>query len=201
MNSQASLRLHPGGRSCRSDRGYASRAKPEARHRRAATGKTLLEMAIVVSIMSVALMLSATTLVALFRIERQVRGSDSHRQAVARLASRLRADVHAAVSASANAGCELLLPDGRTIQYAVAPPEITREVRRGGDVLHRDAFVFASQAAATFRVRGESANQFVELSIAPAVPQQRRHQTSIRPTALVAAVNLHRAAASQEAAP
>jgi prepilin-type N-terminal cleavage/methylation domain-containing protein len=164
-------------------------------------GKTLLEVAIVVAIMSVALMLSATTLVALFRLERQVRTSDAHRQAVARLASRLRADAHAAVAASASAGWELSLADGRTIQYTFTAPEITRQVRRGEEVLHRDAFVLAPQAEATFSVRADPAGEFVELTIRPLAPQQRRHQASIRPIALSAAVNLHGGAHAKEAGP
>jgi hypothetical protein len=201
MRAQGSRRVHPGGISCGADTFHASGVKLEARGKRPAAGKTLLEVAIVVAIMSVALMLSATTLVALFRLERQIRASDVHRQTVARLASRLRGDVHVAVSANVNAGCELSLADGRTIQYAFAAPEITREVRRGEEVLHRDAFVLAPQAEAKFSVRTAPAGQFVELSIGPSEPQQRRHQASIRPLALVTAVNLHRAAPAMEAAP
>ncbi len=162
--------------------------------RRSRRAKTLLEVAIVIALMSVALMLSATTLVALFRVERQVRSSDAHRQTIARLSSRWRQDVHAAASARAINGCELTLPDGRIIQYAVTPPEITREVRRGDEVLHRDAFVLASQAAVKFDVRAEPTGQFARLTIeSPPLPR-RRHQPIIRPLALTAVVNLHRAA-------
>jgi hypothetical protein len=176
----------------------ATKNKPPA-------GKTLVEVAIVIALLNVALMLSATTLVALFRVERQVRASDAHRQTIARLSSRWRQDVHMAISADSTDGCRLSLPDGRTIQYSIAPPEIVREVRRGDEVLHRDAFILAARAPARFDVREEPTGQFVSLTIeSPPLPR-RRHQTDVRPLTLIAAVNLHGATSEkptgQEAAP
>jgi type II secretory pathway component PulJ len=163
--------------------------------------KTLIEMAIVISIMSVALMLSATTLVALFRLERQVRSSEAHRLAISRLASHWRADAHAAVAAQIDLGCRLTMPDGRTIHYAASVPEITREVRRGGEVLHRDAFVLALQSQAEFSLTGELPHQIVRLSISPTGSLKRRHQPAIQPTAIAAAVNLHQAASFEGGSP
>jgi hypothetical protein len=161
---------------------------------RARRAKTLIEVAIVVSIMSVALMLSATTLVALFRVEGQIRSSEAHRLALSRLASHWRADVHAAVTASLDLGCRLTTPDGRIIHYEFATPEIKREVRRGGEVLHRDAFVLAPQSQAEFSLIGESPAEIVRLSITIGETPKRRHQPAIRPAAIAAAVNLHQAA-------
>jgi hypothetical protein len=163
--------------------------------------KSLLEMVIIVSIMSVALTLSATTLVALFRVERQIRTSADHRQTIDRLSSRLRADAHAAVSAKTEGGCELSLPDGRTILYVFAAPAITREVRRGSEVLHRDAFVLAAKAQAAFSSDGEASDKLIRVSITPGELPQRRHQVAIRSVAIAAAVNLHRVMPAQEAVP
>jgi len=163
--------------------------------------KTLIEMVIIVSIMTVALTLSATTLVALFRVERQIRASADHRQTITRLGSRWRADAHAAVSARTESGCELSLPDGRTIVYAFAAPAITREVRRGAEVLHRDAFVLGAKSQPAFSSNGEASDKLIRVSITPGELPQRRHQVAIRPVAIAAAVNLHRVTAAQEALP
>jgi len=163
--------------------------------------KTLLEMAIIVSIMSVALTLAATTLVALFRVERQIRTSQMQRQTVSRLGSRLRSDAHAALSVRIDNGCELSLAGGRKIQYRVAAAEITRELRDGHEVLHRDAFVLPSRAEAAFTIEGKSDAPLICLAITPGELPSRAHVTASRPASIVAAVNLLRAPPGTETVP
>jgi Tfp pilus assembly protein FimT len=164
-------------------------------------GKSLIEMVIIIGIMSIVLSMAATTLVALFRVERQIRSSESHRQTLDRLSGRLRADAHSAVAVKTDDGCQFSLPSGQTIEYAVALPEITREVRRDAEVLHRDAFRLAPRSQAAFAVEGESAGQLVRLSIMPGELPSRAHLAATRPVTIAAAVNLHRVAARAEAAP
>jgi len=179
MSSSASLRGEPGKRAA----------------------KTLLEVVIIVSIMSVALTLAATTLVALFRVERQIRASQMQRQMLTRLGSRLRSDAHAAVSVKIDNGCELSLAGGRKIQYRVVAPEITRELRDGDDVLHRDAFVLPPRAQAEFEIAGEPDAPLVRLAITPGELPGRAHQAASRSASIIAAVNLHHAAPVMEAVP
>jgi type II secretory pathway pseudopilin PulG len=163
--------------------------------------KTLLEVVIIVSIMSVALTLAATTLVTLFRVERQIQTSQMQRQTLTRLGSRLRSDAHAALSVKTDKGCELSLAGGRKIQYLVVAPDITRELRDGEEVLHRDAFVLPSRAQATFTMEGKSEAPLVCLAITPGELPGRAHQAATRSATIVAAVNLPRPAPVMEAAP
>jgi hypothetical protein len=118
---------------------------------------------------------------------------------VARLASRLRTDAHAAIAASVAGGCDLELPDGRTIRYAYAPPVVTRELRRGGELEHRDAFLLPRHAAVTFSQAAESNGQIIHVSITPAELPARAHTVPARPIEIAAAVNIHRQPAPGEA--
>ena len=165
------------------------------------SAKTLIEVSIVVAISSVALMLSATTLVALFRLERQARSASAHQSALARLSSRWRADVHAATDAQVDQAAELTLAGGRTIRYVVIQEatraEVTREVREQGAVVHRDAFVLEPQSRVTISTTGEPASKLLTLAVEPRAKPTRRHQLVVRPATIVAALHLHRAASQQ----
>ncbi len=61
-------------------------------------GKTLIEMLLLISVLTVIMTIVATTLVALFRTDRQVRRDLDQQTALARLGGKFRADAHAAAS-------------------------------------------------------------------------------------------------------
>ena len=109
-------------------------------------------MAVVVAILSVVMVLATTTLTTLFRVQRQIAGDVAQDLAIARLAKHWRADAHEAIEASTDAGCSLVLTDGRTIQYAFSERAIVREVRRGSTIEHRDAFVLPRRAEVRFSI-------------------------------------------------
>jgi prepilin-type N-terminal cleavage/methylation domain-containing protein len=153
-------------------------------------GYTLLEVAIVVTILSMVVVLATTTLTTLFRIERQFAGDAAQSQTIARLASQLRTDAHAAISTTTAEGCELALADGRTIRLAFASPAVTREVFRGDKIEHRDAFLLPRSATATFSSLPQDRGQLIRLTIAPkeGVPSSRA--PPVRSLAIEVAVNV-----------
>jgi prepilin-type N-terminal cleavage/methylation domain-containing protein len=157
-------------------------------------GFTLIEVLVMITLIGVALTAAVTTLVALLRIERQVRSDQTQHQSLISLASRWRADAHAAVAASTSDDCEMTLSDGRTIRYSFEAPRIVREVRRAGDVVHRDAFVISPRAEVAFAVLGDPPRRLVQLSISPKPESDAAYAAAVRPALLDAAVNLHGAA-------
>ena len=162
---------------------------------------TLIEMLVVIAILSVVLMLSAATLIALFRVERQFAADMAHDRSIARLASQLRADAHSAVSAKANGACEFELSDGRSVRYAFASPAISREVRRGDQLEHRDSFVLARHASAAFSLDASAQHPTVVLHIEAKNNATQSQTVRLRPLAIVAAVDLHHQRPRGESAP
>jgi hypothetical protein len=154
--------------------------------------KSLLELIVILSIMSIILTLSATSLTTLFRLRAQLTRDIEQGMALDRLAARWRADAHEATSASLNAGCALTLADGRTVQYSFAAPRILREVRRDAAVLHRDRFLLPVSATAVFEKEGDEPQTLVRLMIRPIEVHTRRSEMP-RSATLEAAVGLHRA--------
>jgi hypothetical protein len=164
-------------------------------------GKTLIEVAVIVAMTGVALSLATTTLVSLFRIERQLRADTAYDLTQRRLASRWRADVHAAVAAKADGDCQLTLPDGRYIHYAFSTPVIHREVRRGDQIEHRDAFVLPRSAQASFSRNTDADGRVIRLSItSPPQPGPAR-ATPTPPLTIAAALNLQGQLANLEGQP
>jgi hypothetical protein len=126
---------------------------------------TLIETAIVVSITSVLFALSVTTIVALFRVQRQFQADADHERTVWRLASRFREDAHTAVSAASDDGLSLGLGEGGRVRYTFAAPAVVREIRQGDEIRHRDTFTLTNDAAVTFSQEHYGDGQLVWMKI------------------------------------
>jgi len=155
-------------------------------------GKSLMEMLLLISILTVIMSLVATTLVAVFKTDRQIRQDLDQQTALARLGSKFRADAHAAAACQVGVECELTLADGRVIRYSAKDRKITREVRRGNSVEHRDAFLLPATATARFDLPAQSQGHLVRLSIQPAENSDRAYLTPVRPAIIDAAIGLGR---------
>lgn len=162
-------------------------------------GKTLVEMLILISIVGVTTGIAATTLVALFKTDRQVRRDIEQLTTLARLSSRFRTDVHAARSCQVDPSCDLALSDGRVVRYALAGTRLTREVRRADAVEHRDAFTLPDTAVVRFEKPATDNGRLVRLKISAADSSDKPYLTAVRPTVIEAAVGL--SSTIQEAQP
>ena len=129
--------------------------------------KTLLEVVVILSIMTVVIGACVTSLGTLFRLRHQFQRDREQVASIARLGTLLRTDAHQAVSASVDDGCSLSLADGRTIHYEFSSPRITRRVEREGQILHRDSFLLAKTANASFERDGDSPISLIRLAIRP----------------------------------
>jgi type II secretory pathway pseudopilin PulG len=158
-------------------------------HRR--RGTTLIEMLVLITLIGVVLTGTATTLVMLLRIERQVRTDQEQHRTLANLTGQWRADAHAAIAAGATDSCDFILADGRAIRYSFAAPRIVREVRRDGDIVHRDAFVLSNHAQVAFSVTGDVTHQLVRLAITPSAEPAPAYAAPVRPALVEAVLNLH----------
>ncbi len=164
------------------------------------TGKTLLEMVVIISIMGLVIGMSATGLATLFRLRQQLTRDSEQARSLARLGTRLRLDAHEAAGVAMDEGCLLTFPDGRTILYSINAPNIVRELKRDGAVVHRDRFLLARSAAAEFSVEGGSANGLVRLHIRPIEVRGRKSEMP-RTTTIEAVIGLNRALAQVERQP
>jgi len=135
--------------------------------KRSRCGKSLLELVVVISIMSIVLGMSATSLATLFRVNAQLSRDAQQAQALDRLAARLRSDAHQAASASLDEGCTLTLADGSAVRYAFVAPKIIREVRRDGAIAHHDTFALPKNATARFESGGDANPRLIRLSVHP----------------------------------
>ena len=153
-------------------------------------GKTLIEMLILVSMLSAILATTATTLVALFKTDRQIRGDLTQLTALARLSSRFRTDAHAATSCQIDQACALTLPDGRVVRYAQEGRRLHRQVLRGEAALHRDAFVLPDTALVKFEQPAEHGTRLVRLTIRSQADADKSFLTPVRPTTIDAAIGL-----------
>jgi hypothetical protein len=152
--------------------------------------KTLLEMIVVISILTLVVGMSVTSLATLFRVHRQFRQDTDQASEMDRLATRLRMDVHEAVAVSLADGCLLTLADGRTIHYAYDVPRLTREVRDGSQTLHRDRFRLPRAASVTFERDESVTGTLIRVSIRPGDVLPRTLQLP-RAATIEAAVGLH----------
>jgi hypothetical protein len=130
-------------------------------------GKTLLEVVVILSIMTVVIGACVTSLSTLFRLRHQFQRDREQIAAIARVGTLLRTDAHQAVSASVDDGCSLTLADGRTIHYEFSSPRIVRRIEREGKTLHRDSFLLTKTASAKFERDGDSPASLVRLTIRP----------------------------------
>jgi type II secretory pathway pseudopilin PulG len=163
------------------------------------SGKSLIEMLILISLTSVVLGTVATTLVALFKTDRQVRRDVEQQTTLARLGSRFRTDAHAARSCQIGKACDLSWPDGRVVRYALEGHRLSREVRRGDSIEHHDTFVLPDTAAVRFEQPADRGGRLVRLSITAKEHTDKPFLTAVRPATIDAAVGL--ALAKQEPAP
>jgi len=163
-------------------------------------GKTLLEMVVIISIMGLIIGMSATGLATLFRLRQQLTRDSEQARSLARLGTRLRLDAHEATAVAVDGGCLLMLPDGSAIQYSIDAPNIVREVKRDGTVVHRDRFLLARSAAAEFSRGGGSANGLIRLHIRPIEVRGRKSEMP-RTMTIEAVVGLNRALAQAEQQP
>jgi len=163
------------------------------------SGKTLIEMLILISLTSMVLGTVATTLIALFKTDRQVRRDVEQQTTLARLGSRFRTDAHAARTCQIDKTCELIWPDGRVVRYALEGQRLSREVRNGDAVEHRDAFVLPNTAAVRFEQPADLGGRLVRLSITAKEHSDKPYLTAVRPTTIDAAIGL--SAMTKEATP
>ena len=154
------------------------------------SGKSLIEMLILISLTSVVLGIVSTTLVALFKTDRQVRRDVQQQTTLARLGSRFRTDAHAARSCQIDKTCDLTLADGRVIRYSFEGQRLSREVRRRDAIEHRDAFVLPDTAAVGFDKPASHAGRLVRLSITAQEPSDKAYLTAVRPATFDAAIGL-----------
>lgn len=169
--------------------------------KRSRRGTTLLELIVLITLISVALTAAATTLVALLRIERQVRSDQLQQQSLAALASHWRTDAHAAITASVTEDCVFTLADGRTIRYVYSAPRVVREVHQGDEVVHRDAFVVSPRAVVAFSISGDAPPHLARLSISATAEPPPAYAAAVRPSVLDAVVNLHGSESFKEKTP
>ena len=132
---------------------------------RSASGKSLVEVMVVVTIVSIILAACTTTLAALMHVERQFRRDAEQTTTLARLAARIRSDAHQATALQAGDACVLSMPGGEAIHYAADGRAIIREVHRGMTVEHRDAFRLPGDADIAFEAVEQSGGKLLRLTI------------------------------------
>jgi hypothetical protein len=153
-------------------------------------GKSLIEMLMLISTLSVILATVATMLIALMKTDRQVRRDLEQQTTLARLAEKFRTDAHAATRCQVGPVCELTLTDGRLVRYEARPGQIDREVRRGDAVEHRDGYLLPNTAAVAFEQPAETGGRLVQLRISALPGSDGPYRTPIRPTLIEAALGL-----------
>ena len=140
------------------------------KHHRPA-GKSLVEMLVMISILSIIMGLSATTLASLFRLRYTITRDTEQARSIDRLATRLRADAHEALSATLAEDCVLKLNDGRSIRYSFTSPRIVREVRERKqdreEIVHRDSFSVPRRSLVAFQSEKAGTGSLVRILIEP----------------------------------
>ena len=131
------------------------------------TARSLLEVVVILSIMSIVVGACVTSLGTLFRLRHQFQRDREGAASLARLGTIFRADAHQGVSARVDDGCSLTMSDGRTIEYEFSSPRIVRRVERDDETLHRDSFLLSKSASATFERDGDSPLALIRISIRP----------------------------------
>ncbi|MEX2176068.1 MAG: hypothetical protein WD872_17030 [Pirellulaceae bacterium] len=160
-------------------------------------------MLVLIGLLGLMLSIVSTTLVALFRTDRQIRRDLEQVTSLARLSDQFRADAHAATSCTTGPACTLQRADGRTVHYAFVPPAISREVRREQAVEHRDTFRLPDTAVVRFDmaedVSPRQSGRLVRLTIAAAASSDKPYLTAVRPATIEAAIGLSPASSEASA--
>jgi prepilin-type N-terminal cleavage/methylation domain-containing protein len=111
-------------------------------------GFTLVELLIVIAVASVVIALVGVCLSEMYRSERGIRRVLTQQAGMQRLALQFRTDAHEAKTATVTVpnngteadGLQLTTGDGRTIAYRADAQAVERTVRKGDQIVHRDAF-------------------------------------------------------------
>lgn len=134
-------------------------------------GKSLLEVVVMISLMSILLGLSATSLASLFRLRYTITRDTEHARSIDRLAMRLRQDAHDAQSASVAEGCDLTISKGKSIRYSFNTPRIVREVCQAEEgqekIVHRDSFSVPRRSVVTFQTDQIDSGTLLRVVIEP----------------------------------
>jgi hypothetical protein len=154
-------------------------------------GKSLIEMLVIISVLSVVMSLAGGTLILLLRCERQVKRDLDQERSLVRLGQQFRADAHAATGAEVGPACVLKLAGGQTIRYAAGNAGVTREVMDGEKVEHRDQFALPAPADVRFESPAEASGKLVRLLIQPSSDTPNGIVLTARPATIEAALNLY----------
>ncbi len=136
-------------------------------------GTTLLEMLTVMMMGSVVLGGVAVFLSGMWRSRQAAEGYDSMLNSIVRVASQFRDDVHQATSVelptgdaqSRTARFTAVLPGERKVEYRAEAGGITRIVRIGQQVKHRESYVLPINATARWEVVSSGGNVIGSLLI------------------------------------
>jgi type II secretory pathway component PulJ len=171
------------------------------RHAIRRSGKSLIEMLMLMSILSVILATTSATLIALMKTDRQLRRDLDQQTALARLAEKFRFDAHAATTCQVDTACQFAQSDGRTVRYEAAGGRVVREIRRGDAVEHRDSFVLPEQAVVTFSQPSDLSGRLVQLQIATVGDADTKYRAAVRPALVEAALGVSTIPRDEEASP
>lgn len=151
-------------------------------------GTSLLEITVAIALLAVFISASGALLTTLFRMQRSMSAALQEQTIRARLGVQLRADAHAAASATCDdeQSCELAQAAGKTIRYRVAEKAIHREVRNGDVVEHREEYSLTHSRAA-FSVDSSLELPLLQLRVEP-VSNPGKYSIPQRPLLLEAAV-------------
>src|SRR6478735_2255858 len=134
-------------------------------------GKSLIEVVVMISLLSIILGLSATSLASLFRLRYTITRDTEQARSIDRLAMRLRQDAHEAISASVADDCDLTFSEGKSIRYSFTTPRIVREVREEKEgaekIVHRDSFSVPRRSLVTFHREPLESGTLVRVVIEP----------------------------------
>lgn len=141
-------------------------------------GFSLIETLIVISISSLLTAAVGACLLTLYRAEHRTREAIGRREALTELSLHLREDAHAARRAELDApqrSLKLDAGEGRTITYRAAPGQVERQISRGAETLHRDAYRLPGLTVAWDVQQAAGQRQ---LAVAVLAPQTEPGQTA-----------------------
>jgi len=136
-----------------------------------------------------ALMSFATVLLGLlFRADSAGHDAMGRQQAIAHLGRQLRADVHAATTATVtpeNTGAlELNLDDGRSVSWTSSAGTVSRIARRGDSSVSRESYVLP-EGEIVFSIAGESSIVRFRHSAVPPAVLENSAETMAKPSDIV----------------
>jgi hypothetical protein len=137
------------------------------------SGSTLIETLAVMTIGSIVVGAAIVLLAGMWRSEQSAENYDGMLKSIVRVAAQFRDDVHQAASvelASGNAQSRtsrftVTLPGERKIEYQAEPGHITRVVREGDQVKHRESYLLPPSAVAHWEIVSTGGNVMASLLI------------------------------------